>query len=197
MVPEHQITSFLGKVKMGVSFFLDAGTQLVEMPDRDPHIFEDILEQAREPWITKDVLKSFEMIGRRQLAVEAMFLPAHVLNKLIELPVGKQTEIAIGTIPVVTGRRNCAHHVERKPAARLDRSEAARVFGPKGIRSLSEQIEILEQQKTKVKSLGRFTLTVMNGKVFGKQSAGSGEVQKIIIRDGSSAEIEFVQFVKL
>src|ERR1035437_2212499 len=105
MLAEHKIENFIGKVNLGVEFFQDAGKLLVEMLDENPGIKEDILEY-RKGWITMDVLNTFEMIGLKQLAVEAMFLPLHILNRLIEFPVGEQRDIATKMLPVVTGYRN-------------------------------------------------------------------------------------------
>src|ERR1035437_1928949 len=135
MLAEHKIENFIGKVNLGVEFFPDAGKLLVEMLDENPGIKEDILEY-RKGWLTMDVLNAFEMIGLKQLAVEAIFLPRHVLNRLIELPVGEQINIATKMLPVVTGMRNVKPRETDKLARDLTRKEADRVIGPKGVRAV-------------------------------------------------------------
>jgi len=165
MVAEHKIENFISKVNMGVEWFLDAGTLLVEMMDENPGIKDDIVDY-RKGWITMDVLDTFELIGRKQLAVEAMFLPRHVLNRLIELPVGQQVSIATKMLPVVTGYRKGVTHSTDKPARSLTRSEAARVIGPDGIRTVKEQSAMLSPAR-KFKSAGLFDIFTENdGKVI-------------------------------
>ena len=78
MVLENKIDRFISKIEMGRDFFLDAATMLVQMIDEEPGVCERIVEMKRVDWMTADVLSTFEAIGRKQLAVEAMFLPKHV-----------------------------------------------------------------------------------------------------------------------
>jgi hypothetical protein len=157
MVLESKINQFVSKISLGVEFFQEAGVMLVEMLDEDPRIFEEIMEVTREKWITMDVLSCFEMIGRKQLAVEAMFLPRHVLNRMLEWPVDKQAALAKDSVAVVTGTKHGRHWATTKPAAKLTRTEAERVIGPKGVRSVKEQAAMLYSQ-TKFESCGLFDI---------------------------------------
>lgn len=195
MVLESKIEHFLGKIKLGVDFFLDAGTMLVEMLDENPSILADIVEQAREPWITEEVLRVFESIGRRQLAVEAMFLPRHVVSRLITLPLDQQREISSGEVPVLTGLRNGHHKVVHKPAASLSTKEAAVVIGPKGIRPPAEQAQVLEMKSHKEEKIGRYTIQLINGKPFIKGSLSKSLATKVLVTNDMAIEIELVRVV--
>jgi hypothetical protein len=187
----HQIDSFISKVEMGVQWFKDAGEMLVRMLDKNPDIFTDILAQSNVPWITRDVLQVFESIGRNKLAVEAMFLPQHVLKRIIELPLSVQEGIATQPVPVVSGLREGTHSVIQKPAAKLTRNEAERAIGPKGIRPIDEQTVFVKSDA--VDRVGRFTVFLMNGKPFIKYSANKGSCQTVLMDKGGNIEIEVVK----
>jgi hypothetical protein len=198
MVAEHKIENFIGKVNMGVEWFQDAGKMLVAMLDAYPGVKEDIMAYRRG-WITLDVLNTFELIGRKQLAVEAMFLPRHVLNRLIELPVGQQVNIATKMIPVVTGYRQGRPHVVDKHASDLTRRESGRVIGPSGVRTVSAQSVMLDNQR-KFESMGVYDLTANDDCTFkltkSTRSRKSHVCQQIRLTDGI-AEIELVRAVLL
>jgi hypothetical protein len=193
MVLESKFETFLSKIKLGVDFFLDAGVMLVEMIDDNPSICADIVEYAREPWITEDVLRVFESIGRKQLAVEAMFLPRHVVSRLMALPLDQQREISTGDIPVVTGMRQGHHKVVNKPARNLSTKEAAVVLGPKGVRSPAEQSKLIALKSHKEESIGRFTIFIMNNKPFIKHSTAKGLCTKVLVTNEQAIEIDLVR----
>jgi hypothetical protein len=193
MVAEHKIENFISKVNLGVEWFQDAGKLLVDMLDENPGVKDDIIGY-RKGWITMDVLNTFEMIGRKQLAVEAMFLPRHVLNHLIELPIGQQVSIATKMLPVVTGYRNGGAHKTDKPARDLTRREAARVIGPQGVRPVEQQAAMLATTR-KFKSCGLFDIfTDKNGEIKMTNSIRKNRTaicQRVRLTDGV-AEIELV-----
>lgn len=196
MVLEHKIDSFLGKIKLGVDFFLDAGIMLVQMLDENPHVCEDIVRHAKEAWITEDVLRVFESIGRKQLAVEAMFLPRHVISRLISMPIDQQRDIATTSLPVVTGLRQGQPRIGYKAASKLSTKEAAVVLGPDGIRAPEEQAKILTMKSHKEESIGRFTIQVVNGKAFIKQSSSRDVLAtKVLVTNEKEIEIDLVRFV--
>lgn len=197
MLAEHKIENFIGKVNLGVEFFQDAGMLLVDMLDENPGVKEDILGY-RKGWITMDVLNTFEMIGLKQLAVEAMFLPRHVLNRLIELPVGEQINIATKMLPVVTGLRNGKPRSTDKSARDLTRKEAARVIGPQGVRPVDEQSAMLATVR-KFKSAGLFHITTDRaGQIQIHEITGEKKTfacQQVRLTNGE-AEIELIAEVK-
>ncbi len=197
MVPEHKINSFVGKIKLGISFFEDAGRELVEMLDQDPRIFDEIIAISNEPWVTVEVLQTFESIGRKQLAVEAMFLPKHVLNRLIALPVGQQLEIATKPIQIVTGNRNGHARVTDMRARDLSGPQARLAIGPAGIRPVAEQKKLLLLKSHKEESIGRFTVFIMNNKPFIKHSKAKGLCTKVLVTDEKAIEIDLVRVVPI
>jgi len=191
MIAEHKIEQFIGKVNLGVEWFQDAGKLLVEMLDENPRAFDDILDY-RKGWITADVLHTFEMIGRKQLAVEAMFLPRHVLKHLIELPIGQQISIATKPVPVATGLHRGNHSHKLKPAAMLTQREACRAIGSKGLRPILEQIKMLTNKK--FESLGLFEITFKNGNpVLLKSTQKKTAACQSVRLTGGKAEIEITQ----
>jgi hypothetical protein len=190
MVPSSKIDSFISKVEMGVQWFNDAGALLVRMLDEDPDVFADILQRSTCHWLTLDVLKVFELIGRRKLAVEAMFMPPHVLKRLIDLPVEVQQSISTKSVPVAVGLRDGRHHVTQKPAAELTRAEAGRVLGPNGLVPPSQQV----LDAAPMENLGRFTIVIVNNKPFIKRSQNTGPASRIVAVAGRDIDIEL--FVK-
>jgi hypothetical protein len=146
MVLESKIDQFISNIKLGVQFFKTAGELLVQLLDEDPYVFERIIKHSSEDWLTVDVLHTFEQIGRNQLAVEAIFLPKHVIDRLLELPADKQVEIATKPVSVVAGTRHGRHSVIQKSARNLSKKESARVIGPNGVRTPEEQAELLNSK---------------------------------------------------
>lgn len=154
MVLDRKVNDFLGKLHLGKSFFEDAAELLVTMLDEDPQVFDRILEVAHEAWLTRDVLSVFECIGRKQLTVEAMFLPKHVLDRLIAFPEDVQRRIASEAVPVFRSEGKSRTYqggtVGYKSAKDMTRREAARAIGPAGIRTPEEQAEILRQEEESI-----------------------------------------------
>jgi hypothetical protein len=194
---ENSVKQFISKISLGVDFFEAAGLMLVDMLDRDPYCFDEIMRSARHSgnaWVTLDVLRTFEQIGRKQLAVQAMFLPRHVLDKVISLPVAEQARLATSPVPVVTGLRHGYHQVERKPLALLTKTEAARTLGPNGLRSPSEQKQITLKAH-KEETLGRYTIQIVNNKPFIKHSGSRGPCAKVVVTNLAAIELELVRMV--
>ena len=192
MVLESKINLFLGKLRLGVDFFLDAGRMLVEMIDEDPQICLQIVADGQIDWLTMDVLSTFEAIGRKQLAVEAMFLPKHVLARLIALPTEQQATIATRPVRVLNGAKNRSVEVS---ASRLTKRQAALAIGPNGVRSIEEQRGVRNTETisaTPEKFVGYFELTVMNGKVFAKRVEKSARAQKVRLDARGQAVLEVV-----
>lgn len=191
MVPSSKIDSFISKVEMGVQWFNDAGEMLVRMLDEDRDVFSDIIQQSNVHWITLDVLHVFEQIGRKKLAVEAMFLPKHVLNRIIDLPLSVQEGIATKQVRVTAGLREGNHTFVSKPAAKLTRREAATAIGPKGLRTPEQQAGLVTKIHAE-KSIGRFTIILMNNKPFIRHSSHKGPCTKVLVNHTHAAEIELV-----
>jgi hypothetical protein len=193
MVLDQTIDRFISKIEMGRDFFLDAGRLLVEMVDRDPDILHQIIELKRVHWLTMDVLKTFEAIGRKQLAVEAMFLPPHVIARLIELPHDQQVHIAQNDrIPIVRHSRPRSTDIKRvyKSASRLTLEESRRVIGPNGLRTPTEQIKLLPKKET---ALGRFRILIEDGHIRIEKGPASGTGQRVKLNHDGFAVIDLYE----
>jgi hypothetical protein len=192
MVLENKIDRFISKIEMGRDFFIDAAHMLVTMIDEEPGVCERIIELRRVDWLTKDVLDTFEAIGRKQLAVEAMFLPRHVLAKLIAFPVEEQARVATTPVRVCNGAKHRKIDPDLKHVAELTRKEAAVVFGPRGVRTVEEQQRVIEEtEAAPAVHVGYFELTMMNGKPFLKRCEKVARAQRVKIERGQ-AVIEVV-----
>jgi hypothetical protein len=182
MVLESTIRNFLCKLEMGRTFFEDAAKLLVKMLDEDPQVFDEILKLHRVSWLNRDVLETFEALGRGQIALETIFLPRHVLQRLMQLPVEEQSKLATRPVAVYQGRRNGEVSVARKRLCELNRREARTVLGPNGARTVAEQVALVPAAKSG-SSLGCFELTVLNGKPFLKKVAATPNAQRITLSD--------------
>lgn len=194
MVLENKIDQFIGKVALGKTFFEDAAKLLVTMIDEEPDVCERIVATKRADWLTKDVLDTFEAIGRKQLVVDAIFLPKHVLARLIALPTSEQSLIATKPIRVHNGaanRRGTETVVKR--ASELSRREAAQVIGPNGLRSVEEQKAMpLVVEPDPDRTIGFVELTMMNGKVFVKKVERVARAQKVKLDARGTVVLEVV-----
>lgn len=197
MVSEHKIDKFISKVELGIDWFQEAGRILVEMLDENPSVKDDILSY-RKTWMTLEVLDTFEMIGRNQLSVHAMFMPRHVLNHLIALPIDEQVSISTGMIPTVTGMVNGSARIKIKPAADLTRREAARAIGPSGVRTPEEQVSMLKSAR-KFVSRGLFDVFIGgSGNIVMKESSYPEKkftCQSVRLSD-KCAQIEIIEEIK-
>lgn len=179
LLQDSKIDKFIGTIELGVNFFQTSGKLLVELLDENPHVFEDILAAHPPVWLTRDVLDVFEQIGRNQLAVETMFLPRHVISRLVALPKDAQIQIATNPVPVV--RRIGGRHVTiKKSAKELTPKEARQAIGPVGVVPPEQQAAV----QPKLISCGKFELTLMNGKPFLKQ--GGNSVPHKVVLDGNN-----------
>lgn len=162
-VVEQSIQDFLVTLKMGLGWVADAGRKLVAMVDRDPHVFDDIMEVKTESWITREVLKTVEAVGRGQIAPELLILPHHVMMRLATLPIEQQILAVNGDIEIAIPpkRANGAWHKTDKPAAKLTETEAYRAITSKGIISAAEQ----EKRHTRRVNdrHGRFVIVMVDG----------------------------------
>lgn len=179
MVLESKIKSFLCEISLGIDFFFSAGRKLVAMLDEDPRVFEEIIEQSKLDWVTMDVLKGFELIGRKQLAVQAMFLPKHVLNRMIGMPLVEQERLLKNPVTLFTGLRGGKPSYRKKSLSKLSRVEAKQVFN--GVQSESDQ------------SLGRFQIIVANGSATIKPLPATARCRRIALDQNGSVAVEFMK----
>jgi len=162
-ITNEKIRSFLSKLNLGLSWIHDAGKQLVEILNKDPDAYDDIIQEADE-WVTKDILKTVEAIGRGQIAPELLILPIHVFNRLSSLPMEEQLKAIQGVPVAVDLRSREGYHVIDKPAAKLSKAESKRVIAPDGrIRTPVEQMQSLTPQTKIGTIIGKYQVVMEAG----------------------------------
>lgn len=192
-VLESNIDRFISKIEMGRDFFIDAATLLVKLIDEEPGVCERIVALKRVDWMNMDVLHTFEAIGRKQLAVEAMFLPPHVLKRLLAMPVEMQAQVAQApAVEVVRFANSGKINVTRKPVSRLTAREAPIVLGPAGVRPVAEQAALTALPVAAERIVGCFELTVMNNRSFLKSCERVARAQKVKLDSHGQAILEVV-----
>lgn len=128
------IKEFLGNLDLGFSFIQKAGEQLVKMKAANFDVFDDILEEC--DWLTRDMLETILLIGRREIHPRILLLPRHVYTKIVGLPYEEQERIATQGVavpvePTVAREANLRREEAElfKNAKDLSRAESARVWG--------------------------------------------------------------------
>ena len=145
-VIDEKITDFFSTLNLGLEWIGDAGRKLVAMVDENPSAFDDILEAAPGPWLTLEVLRTIEAVGRGHISTELLLVPLYVLKRLAALPPDVQIQAAQGIdlarVPPngKPGREGSHPSIYRKPACKLTKAEAHRAIGPNGIRTPAEQL---------------------------------------------------------
>lgn len=181
-VLDQTIADFLSTLNLGLEWIGDAGKKLVAMMDTNPSAFDDILDTNPPEWITRDVLRTIEQIGRGKISPELLVLPLHVFNRLSSLPTLEQIKAMQNGVEVVSKRMSCARPGgftrEKKLACKLTVKEAKRAIGPRGIRSPAEQEAILK-----------------NGHSGAPKSRGWYRLEKV--EDGQDPDEDFYMLVRL
>ncbi len=186
-VIESKISQFLVTLNLGLEWLGDAGKKLADMVDENPGCYEDIIEAAPD-WLTIEVLRTLEAIGRGQVKPELLILPLHVYKRLIELPIDEQVRAIAGVELASVPRngkpgRSGTHKTFIKPACKLSKSEADRAIGPNGIRSPREQLGAMRNQTHK--SLGWIQVErFVNGDTIVKnmdQAPKGGETHRLVV----------------
>ncbi len=157
-VIDEKITHFLTTLNLGLEWVADAGKELVAMLDTNPSAFMDILDTKPPAWVTVEVLRTLEAIGRGQISPELLIVPLHVFSRLSVLPPDEQMAAVTKGVEVVSRVSNGGYHKTSKPACRLTRQEASRAIGPNGFRTPAEQRKMLKPPK----SLGWFQVSLLD-----------------------------------
>lgn len=177
----------VGDIELGIDFWESAGKKVVEMKEKHDDFFKAVTERC--DWITMEMLTTLESIGKKELHPRLLLAPKFTMSRFASLPYEDQKYAVENPIPLAV---NGSHQVNRHIADMTPR-EVRQVVGPNGIRSVNEQREVLVKQETAAKMLGRFQLTLMNGRVFVKQTPCDAVWQKIEVDAGGNAWIEIVQ----
>lgn len=197
-VTDKAIQDFFCTLNLGLEWLQDAGKKLVAMLDTNPSAFDDILDADPPAWITRDVLRTIEQIGRGAIAPELLVLPLHVFNRLSSLPTLEQIRAMQEGVDVVKPK-NGAHHnftSQRKLASKLTVKEARQAIGQGRIRTPAEQEAILKNGFHKQpRSLGWFQVEkFINGDLVVSrmdQAPKHGETHRLLVKSPVFA-IEFL-----
>ena len=126
------IKEFLSNLELGFDFLQTAGEQLCKMKADDFDVFDRITDTC--DWITRDMLETLLLIGRKEIHPRIMLLPKHVYSKVCGLPYEEQCRIVSEKVvvpPVSNGAALRAEEIEMsKHAKDLSRSEANRIWTP-------------------------------------------------------------------
>lgn len=185
---DREIDDFVSKLNLGFEFLEDAGIKLVELMGRHENLFQQITD--RHEWVTIEMLKTMEAIGKKQIHPRLLLAPKFTLNAFASLPYEEQ-KWAVEN-PIAVAQPNLRQANRRLTDMTCD--EVRRVVGDGRIRSVTEQREFLDQRKTLKVTLEKFLLTYMNKKCFLKQiNEPSGPAQKIELDEDGIAVVELVK----
>lgn len=127
---------------------LDGFTQLaVEVAERMSLILSELRKRRQpHPFFRHTVLCFFQSIADGQLAPEAAIVLGNqnMIKAILPLPHKEQIEVAYGRpVPVATIKSTGEMVSDDVPIQRMDPVTMARAFGPEGIRTVHEQVEII------------------------------------------------------
>lgn len=134
------ITRFCDLINQGIGLWVEAGQVLCQITASDPNAYAVIL--GRNPHLTRDVLDTFERIGRREIFPFLIVDPSPACRRLITLPYDEQVRLYGGRVHVVL-RNSSGLETRLKRVSDLTASEADRVFDLNRVRTPEEQGKLL------------------------------------------------------
>lgn len=136
-VSVSEIEQFASFVNDGINSWIKAGQLLVEMLDKDPHIFKII--RNKYPGISQEILLTFEGIGRKTIYPYLLIDQCPATRRLLTFDYDKQVSIYGTKIDVVTHIKFGKPVIETKRIQELTTYEVDRVFDGTRIRGAVEQ----------------------------------------------------------
>ena len=141
---DDRIGEFCALINAGVEAWVKAGALLCEMKSQEPVIFNVIL--AAHPYLSNDILISFERIGRREIYPYLLVDGSPGSRMLSALPYDAQVQLYHEDVPVVVRQGDFTTTVRKKVRSLSDR-EASRVFDGNRLRPVTEQTKIVEKEQ--------------------------------------------------
>lgn len=138
-----QIETFIHHFRRGVEEWITAGEILVQMVEKDPYVYDYIIEQC--PQINAGILGRFEQMGRKTLHPQLLLTASPGFAKLQRLPFSMQERYIEEPVPVIVHTENGTDVLLVK-AKDMTKEQAAQVFAPGRIRTEGEQKAYLVQQ---------------------------------------------------
>jgi hypothetical protein len=127
---EVQISQVVDLIHKGIESWQEAGLVLMELRQRKPGIFADIIK--REPMLTVDMLTTIERIGRREIYPRLLLDSSIAAKKIRRYPYAEQERLCREPIDVVVSRDNGHVVVSKKMATELSLHEVERALGKDG-----------------------------------------------------------------
>lgn len=138
-----QIETFIHHFRRGVEEWITAGELLVEMVEKDPYVYDYIIQQC--PQINAGILGRFEQMGRKTLHPQLLLTASPGFAKLQRLPFSMQERYIEEPVPVIVHTKDGTDVLLVK-AKDMTKEQAAQVFAPGRVRTEGEQKAYLVQQ---------------------------------------------------
>ncbi len=143
---DQRIQEFGALIQTGVESWTRAGKVLCRLVDEDPAIYGKILEEL--PYLTREVLESFEAIGRKTVYPYLIVDGSPGARRLASLPYADQVRIYNTRIAVVVQKGGVTQQTFKR-VPDLTAAEAERVFEGGKVRTVQEQMHLLARPRRK------------------------------------------------
>jgi hypothetical protein len=144
---DPRVKQFCELVNKGIEAWTEAGQVLCNITRDNPGAYTDILSD--NPHLTRDVLESFERIGRREIYPYLLVDGSPGCRRLAALPYDSQVKLFNSRVAVAVKTRGGIEE-RRKRVCELSNPEAALVFDATHLRSFHEQAKILRESKRSI-----------------------------------------------
>lgn len=131
-----QIETFIHHFRRGVEEWITAGEILVQMVEKDPYVYDYIIQQC--PQINAGILGRFEQMGRKTLHPQLLLTASPGFAKLQRLPFSMQERYIEEPVPVIVHTEDGTDVLLVK-AKDMTKEQAAQVFAPGRVRTEGEQ----------------------------------------------------------
>lgn len=147
---EDNISTVIGLIREGVACWEKAGSLLHEMRLKTPSIFAEFCK--REPLLTIDLLMTLERIGQKLLHPKLILDQSLASKRAMAYSFEEQCRLVDGGVEIVVSVENGNPVVVKRTLSMVNRSEMLRVFGPKNVRTVSEQVAMFSGSGRKLDS---------------------------------------------
>lgn len=145
--PDQRIQEFCELIQSGVEAWTRAGKILCRLVDENRAIYGRILEE--HPYLTREVLESFEAIGRKTVYPYLIVDGSIGARRLATLPYAEQVRVYNTRLAVVVQKGGVTQQTFKR-VSDLTGAEADRVFDGGRVRTVQEQMHLLTRSgKTK------------------------------------------------
>lgn len=150
---------FTALIQTGILCWVEAGKLLNEELAKDPQFRQRLMEE--NPWLTMDVLYTFERIGRREIYPQLMLDCSPAAKRIIQFPYEVQESLYGSMIEIYAedeGRRisKCTRKISS-----LTHREVKVAFDENGLRPIEAQLPIAKKIYRKISWVG----TDVSGKI--------------------------------